>query len=137
MGALPYFAEQNRDLLSQDKVRIVLEDGHINPKSTDQRFDSIVSDLFVSWRASVGALYTREHFASVQNHLNPKGLFVQWLPLLYQMSEWDFAMRLPPLPKPSLMFQSGGGIFRSRLRFWAWSVRWRPLLWMKIRWMSA
>ena len=56
---------------------------------TTERFDAIIADLFVPWRAGVGNLYSREHFQASRERLTPGGLFVQWLPL-YQLSRSEF-----------------------------------------------
>jgi hypothetical protein len=44
------------------------------------RFDVVVGDLFVPWRAGVGRLYSVEHFEGVRAALRTGGVFVQWLP---------------------------------------------------------
>lgn len=86
LDTLPYFSEQNRDLLKDPRVKVTVGDGRVYLRTTDQRFDVIVSDLFVPWHAGTGSLYTREHFQAVRERLNSGGLYCQWLPL-YQMSE--------------------------------------------------
>ncbi|MDC4227729.1 MAG: fused MFS/spermidine synthase [Candidatus Manganitrophus sp.] len=86
LDAIPYFSGQNGDLLSDPRVKIALGDGRVYLRTTDQRFDVIISDLFVPWHAGTGSLYTLEHFQAGRERLNRGGLFVQWLPL-YQMSE--------------------------------------------------
>jgi spermidine synthase len=86
LDALPYFSAQNGDMLHDPRVRIAVGDGRVWLKSTDQRFDVIISDLFVPWHAGTGSLYSVEHFRAGRDRLNPGGLFCQWLPL-YQMSE--------------------------------------------------
>ena len=50
-------------------------------RTTEQRWDVIVSDNFHPARAGSGALYTVEHFQAVRARLAPGGLFCQWLPL--------------------------------------------------------
>ena len=50
-------------------------------RTTEQRWDVIVSDNFHPARAGSGALYTVEHFQAVRDRLAPGGLFCQWLPL--------------------------------------------------------
>lgn len=86
LDTLPYFSEQNRDLLKDPRVKVAVGDGRVYLRTTEQRFDVVVSDLFVPWHAGTGSLYTREHFQAVRDRLNPGGLYCQWLPL-YQMSE--------------------------------------------------
>ena len=50
-------------------------------RTTEQRYDVIVSDNFHPARSGSGALYTVEHFSAVRERLAPAGLFCQWLPL--------------------------------------------------------
>jgi spermidine synthase len=50
-------------------------------RSSDRRFDVIVSDNFHPARSGSAALYTVEHFEAVKARLAPGGLFCQWLPL--------------------------------------------------------
>src|SRR5262249_36493762 len=57
--------------------------------ATDERFDVIVSDLFVPWHAGAGSMYAREMYAAAAAHLTPDGLFCQWLPL-YQLTREEF-----------------------------------------------
>jgi len=86
LDAMPYFSEQNGNLLNDPRVKVAVGDGRVYLRTTDQRFDVIISDLFVPWHAGTGSLYTVEHFRAGRERLNRGGLFVQWLPL-YQMSE--------------------------------------------------
>lgn len=84
-----FFAPDNRGVHADPRVHTVLDDARSYVRASDARFDLVVADLFVPWRAGTGALYTREHFAAVRAHLAPDGAFVQWLPL-YQLSEAGF-----------------------------------------------
>ena len=53
-------------------------------RQSRDHYDLIVGDLFHPARDGAGALYTREHFAAMRDHLAPGGLAIQWLPL-YQL----------------------------------------------------
>lgn len=70
-------------LLASDARRFVV--------STQRRFDVIIADLFHPSRDGAGSLYTREHFAAIQQRLAPGGLFCQWLPL-FQMDLETFKL---------------------------------------------
>ncbi|MFO8027379.1 MAG: fused MFS/spermidine synthase [Opitutales bacterium] len=76
-------------LFTDPRSTVLTEDGRHYLMATDKTFDLIVGDLFLPYRSSSGSLYTREHFESVQERLNPDGLFVQWLPA-YQVTEFEF-----------------------------------------------
>jgi spermidine synthase len=85
-AARRHFGPWNRDVYSDPRTEVVLDDGRNYLRATRDRFDVVVADLFVPWRSGTGALYTREHFAAVRDRLAPGGLFCQWLPL-YQLAE--------------------------------------------------
>lgn len=81
-----FFADANRGVYRDPRSHVVLDDARNFLRATRERFDVVVADLFVPWQAGTGSLYTREHFEAVRAHLDPGGLFCQWLPL-YQLSE--------------------------------------------------
>jgi len=85
---LPLFEAVNFDLagrLAADpRLRLLEVDGRHFVRTTARRYDVVVGDLFVPWRAGEGAMYTREHLEAVRGVLAPGGLFVQWLPI-YQL----------------------------------------------------
>ena len=85
-AARRHFGAWNGGVYSDPRTEVVLDDGRNYLRSTSDRFDVVVADLFVPWRSGTGALYTREHFQDVRERLNPGGLFCQWLPL-YQLAE--------------------------------------------------
>ena len=62
-------------------------DARVFLSAESKTYDVIVGDLYFPWEAGAGFLYTKEHFAQVKEHLNPGGLFCQWIPL-YQL-HWD------------------------------------------------
>ena len=64
--------------------RVIAADARRYLRQSHERFDLIVGDLFHPSRDGAGALYTREQFASMRDHLTPGGIAVQWLPL-YQL----------------------------------------------------
>jgi len=82
-------ADLTNGLFNDPRSKVLVEDGRHYLMATDEAFDLIVGDLFLPYRSSSGSLYTREHFESVKERLNPEGLFVQWLPA-YQVTEFEF-----------------------------------------------
>ncbi len=88
-AARAFFADYTNELFSDARVEVMLGDGRHHLAATDERFDSVISELFIPWHSGAGALYTREHFAAVRARLRPGGVFAQWLPL-YQMSRREF-----------------------------------------------
>lgn len=85
-AAALHFADANRGVYTDPRSHVALDDARNFLRHSAERYDVIVADLFVPWRAGTGALYTREHFSAVRAHLLPNGLFCQWLPL-YQLSD--------------------------------------------------
>lgn len=84
-----HFAAYTNGLFSDGRARVLVEDGRSYLRQTKDQFDVVVSDLFVPWRAGVGALYTREHFSAVRDRLRADGIFCQWLPM-FQLDEHGF-----------------------------------------------
>jgi spermidine synthase len=88
-AARAHFASWNGQLLARSDVRLVLDDGRRYLAASRDRFDVIVSDLFIPWHASAGNLYAREMYETVAQRLAPGGVFCQWLPL-YQLTRAEF-----------------------------------------------
>src|SRR5712692_120807 len=88
-AARTYFAPWNARLLERPDVRLVLDDGRRYLAAGRDRFDVIVSDLFIPWHAGTGNLYAREMYDVGARRLAPDGLFCQWLPL-YQLTREEF-----------------------------------------------
>ena len=59
--------------------------------AASERYDVIVSDLFVPWESKTGYLYTVEHFRAVRARLAEGGLFCQWL-AGWQVGSREFEM---------------------------------------------
>jgi len=93
LASQKYFGEHTNGLFTDPRARVVIGDGR-HVLLAPERYDVIVSDLFVPWHAGTGSLYTREHFTTVRDRLTERGVFAQWLPL-YQMSrrELDVIVR--------------------------------------------
>lgn len=85
---LPSFDGINEGLsarLQEDpKVRLFEADGRHYVRATKEKYETVIGDLFVPWRAGEGSMYTREHLEAVRAALSEDGIFVQWLPL-YQL----------------------------------------------------
>jgi spermidine synthase len=88
-AARTHFAAWNNGVLDQPNVHLVLDDGRRFLQATPDRFDVIVSDLFIPWHAGTSSLYAREMYATVAHRLTPDGLFCQWLPF-YQLTREEF-----------------------------------------------
>jgi spermidine synthase len=87
--AARFFAAWNRGVHGDPRTRLLVEDGRNHVRATPARYDVIFADLFVPWHPGAGSLYSREHFEAVRDHLAPRGVFAQWLPL-YQLGRREF-----------------------------------------------
>lgn len=90
-AARTFFAPYVHGLFDDRRVAIVAEDGRNHLLATSETFDVIVADLFMTWKAGVGSLFSREHYEAARSRLRPDGLYVQWLPL-YQVSRREFCV---------------------------------------------
>jgi len=69
--------------ISDPRVQMVVNDARGALMLTDARFDTIVSQPSHPWTAGASHLYTREFFSLVSDHLEPDGVFVQWIGLAF------------------------------------------------------
>jgi spermidine synthase len=70
---------RKRDPLADPRVHIVLNDARGALALTTKRYDAVVSQPSHPWTAGASHLYTREFMQQVAAHLNPKGVFIQWM----------------------------------------------------------
>jgi len=94
-------------LFSDSRVRIVIGDGAHVLDRIESSVDVIVSDLFVPWESRTAYLYTRGFFRRARTHLEPGGLFCQWLPL-YQLEATDLTM----------LMNTFSGVFENTTLWW-------------------
>ncbi len=88
-AARTHFRAWNGGLLDRDDVHLVVGDGRHVLAASGDRFDVVVSDLFIPWHAGTSSLYSREMYDAIASRLAPGGLFCQWLPL-YQLTRNEF-----------------------------------------------
>ena len=70
---------RDHDPLADPRVKIILNDGRNALALTDKKYDAIVSQPSHPWTAGASHLYTHEFSELVRDHLNPQGVFVQWM----------------------------------------------------------
>lgn len=95
-AAKKYIGDPNKfdftgGLFYDRRSKVLAEDGRHYLMASGKRFDMINADLFVPFRSGAGSLYSKEHFESVKESLEPGGVFFQWLPL-YQVTENEFSV---------------------------------------------
>jgi spermidine synthase len=76
-----YYAKENNCVVDDPRTKFHFDDARHFLATTDERFDVITSDPINSWIRGASALYSREYYELCQEHLNPDGLMVQWIPL--------------------------------------------------------
>jgi spermidine synthase len=77
-------------LFEDPRAQVLAEDARALLRGSDERFDVIVSDLFLPWLAGAGSLYSLEAYRAGRERLAPGGLYAQWL-ALFQLSGDEFA----------------------------------------------
>ncbi len=75
------FPHVNHHVLSDPRVRTILNDGRNYLLATGATYDVILSDSIHPVYAGNSTLYTLEYFRLCREHLNPGGVVSMWLPL--------------------------------------------------------
>ena len=96
LEAAPYLEELNHGVYKHPKVRVILDDARNYLTVTRQRYDVIINEPSYLWSAGVPQLFTQEFYRQVREHLEPQGLFLQWVQG-YQLAPRDLATVLRTL----------------------------------------
>ncbi|MEM9782968.1 MAG: fused MFS/spermidine synthase [Pseudomonadota bacterium] len=88
-AAAAYFDDLASGLFTSARARVLARDGRNELRGRAARYDAIIADLFVPWRAGVGNLYSLDHYRAARTRLAPDGVYVQWIPL-YQVTNVEF-----------------------------------------------
>jgi len=96
LAAAPYLDELNHGVQNHPKVRVILDDARNYLMATRQRYDIISSEPSYLWSRGISTLFTQEFYGQVRAHLEPNGLFVQWVQT-YQMAPQDLCTVLRTL----------------------------------------
>ena len=70
---------RKRNPLADPRVNVIVNDARGALRLTSKRYDAIVSQPSHPWTAGASHLYTREFMQMAHEHLNPGGVFVQWM----------------------------------------------------------
>ena len=73
-----FFAEENGDCLNDKRLEILVDDANAALRSSDEKYDVIVSEPSNPWIAGIGNLFSQEYFEMCKNKLNDDGIMVQW-----------------------------------------------------------
>jgi len=115
--------------LDDPRIRLVVNDARGALLLTDARFDAIVSQPSHPWTMGASHLYTREFFSLAAEHLEPGGVFVQWIGLTFvdeALLRSLVATLLDVFPHLEVFKQSGAVLFAASdapLDPWASSAR--------------
>lgn len=71
--------ELYRRILSDSRIRLVIEDGRRWLLQSREAYDMILIDPLRTTTSHSNNLYSREFFALVRRHLRPHGLFLAWM----------------------------------------------------------
>jgi len=91
IDAARLFVLENRNVLENEKLNLIVGDGRNFLQGTSNKYDVITSDPIHPWVSGAGSLYAAEHFQLCKSRLKEGGIIAQWLPL-YEMPERDFKM---------------------------------------------
>ena len=93
LGHAGYFRDANKDVLSDPRVRVYVNDGRqhlaMQPASA---YDLITLEPPPIAHAGVAALYSREFYALARSRLKPNGYLSQWLPAYQVPAATSLAM---------------------------------------------
>ena len=67
------------DPLADPRLNLIVNDARNALRLTDKTWDIIVSQPSHPWTAGASHLFTREFTGLVKDHLNPDGVFLQWM----------------------------------------------------------
>ncbi len=81
-----FFGAQDYRVALNPKTHIVFDDARHYLLTTTDKFDIIASDPLDVFVKGTAALYSKEYFESVKQHLNPGGMFTLYVPL-YETDE--------------------------------------------------
>ncbi|MBS0260878.1 MAG: fused MFS/spermidine synthase, partial [Planctomycetes bacterium] len=76
-----YFPFENYGVVDDPRVEIVYDDARHFILTTREKFDVITSDPIHPWMKGAATLYTQEYLELCKQHLNPRGVLTQWVPL--------------------------------------------------------
>ena len=84
VAASHQFDEYNYKPLDDPRLHLEVNDGRNFLTVSSEKYDVIVSEPSNPWITGVSNLFTEEYFRLGAKHLNPDGLFCQWLQI-YEM----------------------------------------------------
>jgi len=74
-----FFTRENRDVLRDPRVRLIVADARNFLLTTDRRYDVISSAPSNPWIGGLASLFSREFFGLARDRLRAGGVMVQWI----------------------------------------------------------
>jgi spermidine synthase len=74
-----WFSHVNDNVLRQDNVRLVVDDGRNHLLLSGRRYDVITADIIQPFHAGAGLLYSADYFALARQALADDGVMLQWI----------------------------------------------------------
>lgn len=81
LDAAALFAESNRNVLDDPRVRVVVNDARNQLRMDPATYDVIVSEPSNPWMTVASNLFTEDFFSLARDRLRPGGIFCQWIQL--------------------------------------------------------
>ncbi len=81
-----WFGDENYRVAQDKRTQITYDDARHFVRTTKETFDIITSDPIHPFVKGSAALYSKEYFQMVKDHLNDGGIVTQWVPL-YESDE--------------------------------------------------
>lgn len=111
LEASAYFADANRHVLLDPRVRTIVADGRNFLFTTSRRYDVISSEPSNPWIGGLASLFSTEFFTAARGRLRPGGIMIQWIHG-YSMRDADLRMVVNTFrsvfPATSVWNTSGG-----------------------------
>lgn len=107
-----YFERENRQVLTDPRVKLMVEDGRDLLQIKEQKYDVIVSQPSNPWQSGNANLFTSEFYRLAASRLNADGIFSQWIGL-YDITPENLkvaAQTLLEIFPYTLTFKSGGDL---------------------------
>lgn len=74
-----FFEKENRGVLKDPRVLVIIADGRNFLLTTTERYDVIISEPSNPWIGGLASLFSREFFALAKQKLKPGGVMLQWV----------------------------------------------------------
>jgi predicted membrane-bound spermidine synthase len=91
VAARDHFAPFNHDALRDPRCHTSVEDAKTFLRTTESRYDLIITEPSNPWMAGVAAVFSREYYEDCRARLKPDGICAQWVQT-YETDDATFEM---------------------------------------------